>query len=114
MTALAARLGRPVLALDHGRREGTACRGGFILLFLIGVAISLLAHPGAGLGIMIVAALAFLQFLALQYRGALLRWSFDGRGSSRSTVALAQIDAASSSKAAATRRPSWRASTPSS
>lgn len=51
---------------------GLACRGALILLFLIGLAVALLAHPAVGVGIMIVAGSALLQFFVLQYGGALL------------------------------------------
>ena len=53
---------------------GLACRGALILLFLLGLALSLWS-PGAGLVIMIVAALALLQFFLLQYQEDLLRRS---------------------------------------
>lgn len=51
---------------------GRASRGGLILLFLLGLALSWLL-PGVGLVVMIVALLALLQFFLLQYRGALDR-----------------------------------------
>jgi hypothetical protein len=52
---------------------GLASRGALVTLFVIGVAVAWMAHPTVGVGIMLVAALALLQFLVLQYEGALLR-----------------------------------------
>jgi hypothetical protein len=51
---------------------GLASRGGLILLFLIGLALSW-PLPGVGLVLMIVAWLALAQFFLLQYRGVLFR-----------------------------------------
>lgn len=53
---------------------GRASRGGLLALFVIGLAVSW-PFRGAGLTIMIVAAVALFQFFVLQYRGALLRWA---------------------------------------
>ncbi len=69
-------LGRLTAMAPRGPRAtggyGLAFRGGLNLLFLIGLAVAWPAR-GAGLAIMIVAALAMLQYYVLQYRGALLR-----------------------------------------
>lgn len=51
---------------------GLACRGGLILLFLIGLALSWPVR-GVGLAVMVVATLALLQYFFLQYRDTLLQ-----------------------------------------
>jgi hypothetical protein len=74
--ALVRTIGRALISPRPPRATGgygLASRGGLVMLFVIGVAVAWLAHPTVGVGIMVVAALALLQFLALQYQGALLR-----------------------------------------
>lgn len=56
-------------ALRATGSHGLASRGGLILVFLVGLGLSVL-RPPVGLVVMIVTALAIAQFLLIQYRGA--------------------------------------------